>query len=59
MGQLRNWASDHADDIFKFNSVDALTAYVRVSFLYEDLERGKLYSPIELDQFDKTLHEYT
>ncbi len=41
-GQLGNWAVVHAGDIFKFNSVDALTAYVRVSFSSEDLE-GEIF----------------
>jgi hypothetical protein len=56
---LINWASDHADEIFKLDNIDALTAYVRVSFSNEDLEGMHLYSLIKLDQFDKSLHEYT
>ncbi len=39
-------------------SIDALTAYVLVSFFNEDLEGGKLYSLIKLDQSDKSLHDY-
>ena len=31
-GTLGNWAADHSDEIFKLDSIDALTAYVRVSF---------------------------
>jgi hypothetical protein len=58
-GHLGNWAADHADEIFKLDSIDALTAYVRVSFSNEDLEGMNLYSLIKLDQFDKSLHEYT
>jgi hypothetical protein len=58
-GHLGNWAADHADEIFKFESIDALTAYVRVSFSNEDLEGLNLYSLIKLDQLDKSLHEYT
>jgi hypothetical protein len=27
-GNLGNWAEDHADEIFKLESIDALTAYV-------------------------------
>ena len=37
-GSLGNWAADHADEIFKLDSIDALTTYVRVSFSNEDLE---------------------
>ncbi len=37
-GQLGNWAADHAEEIFKLNSIDALPAYVCVSFSNEDLE---------------------
>ena len=58
-GPLGNWAADHADEIFRLDSIDALTAYVRVSFSNEDLEGKNLYSLIKLDQFDKSLHEYT
>ena len=58
-GSLGNWAADHADEIFKLDSIDALTAFVRVSFSNEDLEGKNLYSLIKLDQGDKTLHEYT
>jgi hypothetical protein len=37
-GPLGNWAADHADEIYKLDAIDALTAYVRVSFSNEDLE---------------------
>ena len=43
-GPFGNWAADHADEIFRLDSIDALTAYVRVSFSNEDLE-GKMISP--------------
>jgi hypothetical protein len=56
---LGNWAADHADEILKLESIDALTAYVRVNFPTEDLEGMNLYSLSKLDQFDKFLHEYT
>jgi hypothetical protein len=58
-GSLYNWATDHADEIYKLDSIDALTAYVRVSSSNEDLEGKSLYSLIKLDQGDKSLHEYT
>ena len=54
-----NRAADHADEIFKLGNIDALTAYVRVSFSNEDLEGMNLYSFIKLDPFDKSIHEYT
>ncbi len=41
-GQSSNWAADHAEEIVKLDSVDALTACVRVGFSNEDLE-GKIY----------------
>ncbi len=41
-GRLGNWATDEAEEIFKLNSIDVLTAYVRVCFSNEDLE-GKNY----------------
>jgi hypothetical protein len=41
------------------DNIDALTAYVCVSFSNEDLEGMNLYSLIKLDQFDKSLHAYT
>jgi hypothetical protein len=31
-GPLGNWAADHANEIFRLYSIDALTAYVRVGF---------------------------
>jgi hypothetical protein len=37
-GSLGNWAADHADEIFKLDSIDALTTYARVSFSNGDLE---------------------
>ena len=57
-GSLGNWVADHADKIFKLDSIDALTTYVRVSFSNEDLEGKNLYSLIKLDQVDESLHEY-
>ena len=57
-GSLSNWAVDHADEIFKLDSNDALTTYIRVSFSNKDLEGKKLNSLIKLDQVDKSLHEY-
>ena len=35
---LGNLTANHADEIFKLDKIDALTAYVRVNFSYEDLE---------------------
>jgi len=58
-GHLGNWAANHVDEIFKLDNIDALTAYVRASFSNENLEGMNLYSLIQLDQFDKSLHEYT
>jgi hypothetical protein len=58
-GHLGNLAADHADEIFKLDNIDALTTYVRVSFSNEDSEGMNLYSLIKLDQFNKSLHEYT
>ena len=40
-GKLGNWTADHVDEIFKLKSIDALTAYVSVSFSNEDLKKGK------------------
>ena len=34
-GHLGDWAANHADEIFKLDIYDALTAYVRVSFSNE------------------------
>ena len=51
--------ANHADEIFKLESIDALTAYDRVSFSNEDLEGMNLYSLVKFYQFDKSLHEYT
>ncbi len=48
-GSLGNWAADHADEIFKLDSIDALTTFVRVNFSNEDLEGKNLYSLIKLD----------
>jgi hypothetical protein len=56
---LGNWAADHADEILKLNIIDALAANVRVGFFNEDLEGKNLYSLIKLDQFDKSLPDYT
>ena len=54
---LGNWAADHANEIFKLDSIDALTTYVRVSFSNEDLEGKNLYSLIKLNQAYKSLRE--
>ena len=51
-GPLGNWAADHTDEIFRLDSIDALTAYVRVSFPNEDLEGKIFYSLIKLDQIE-------
>ena len=51
-GHLGNRAADHADEIFKLDNIDELTAYV----VFEGMN---LYSLIKLDQFDKSLREYT
>jgi hypothetical protein len=56
---LSKWAADHANGIFKLDNIDAWSAYVCVSVSNEDLEGMNLYSLIKLDQFDKSLHEYT
>ena len=53
------WAADHADEIFRLESIDALHTYVRISFSTEDLNGKNLYYLINLDQVDKPLHEYT
>ena len=58
-GQLGDWAANHADEIFKLGSIDALTAYVRVGFSNEDLEGMNLYFLNKLDLFYRSLHEYT
>ena len=58
-GQLGNRAANNAEEIFKLDNIDALTAYVRINFSNEDLEGKNLYSLIELDQFDISLREYT
>jgi hypothetical protein len=49
---LGNWVDDHADEIFRLDSYDALTAYVRISFSNEDLEGKNFYSLIKLDQIE-------
>jgi hypothetical protein len=59
MGHLGNWAAGHADEIFKLESIDALSAYVLVSFAEEDFEGMNIYSLMILDQFDKSLRVYT
>ena len=46
-GQWGNWAAYHDDDSFKLDNIDALTAYVRVSFCNKNLEGKNLYSFIE------------
>ncbi len=58
-GQLGNWVANHANEIFKLNSIDALTTYVRVNLSNEDLDGKNLCYLIKLNRFDKTLHEYT
>ena len=58
-GSSGNWAAEHSDEIFRLGSIDALTAYVRVSFFNEDLEGKNLDSLIKLDQIDKYLHDYS
>ena len=57
-GSLGNWAADHTNEILRLDSIDALTAYVRVSASNEDTEDKNLDSLIKLDQIDKSLHEY-
>ena len=58
-GSLGNWVADHSDEVVELDSIDALIAYVRVSFSNEDLEGKNLYSLLKSDQVDKSLHEYT
>jgi hypothetical protein len=58
-GSLGYWDAVHADEIFKLDSIDAFTTYVRVGFSNEDLEGKNLYSLIKLGQGDKSLHEYS
>ena len=58
-GSLGNWAADHTYEIFKLDSIDALTAYVRVIFSNEDLEGKNLDFLIKLDQIDKSLYDCT
>ena len=41
-GPLGNWAYDHVDEIFRLDSIDALTAYVCVSFSNETW-RARIY----------------
>jgi hypothetical protein len=48
-GSLGDWVADHTDEIFKLDSIDALTAYVRVGFSNEGLEGKNLHSLIKLD----------
>ena len=54
-----NWVVDNADEFFKHESIDALTAYVHVGFSNEGLEGVDLYSLIKFDQFDISHREYT
>ena len=49
----------HAIQILKLDNIDAVTAYVRVSFSNEDLESKNLYSLIKIDKLNKSLHKYT
>ena len=58
-GSLGNWADGHVDEIVKLDSIDALTAYVRIILSNEDLEDKNLCSLIKLDQMDKYLHDFT
>jgi len=58
-GHLGNWAAYHADEILLLDNIDALTAYVRISFCNEELEGMNLYSLMKLYQLDKSLYEYT
>ena len=58
-GHLCNWAADRANEIFKLDNIGALTAFARVHFSNEDLEGMNLDPFIKLDQFDRSLHEYT
>jgi hypothetical protein len=41
-GSLGNWVADHAYDIFRLDSIDALTAYVRIGFLVR-IWRTRIY----------------
>ena len=43
-GHLGNLAAGHAYEIFKLDNIDALIAYVCVTFFNEDLE-GMIYIP--------------
>ena len=45
-GHSGKWAADHGDKIFRLDNIDALAAYVRVSFSNEDFEGMDLYSLI-------------
>ena len=47
---MGNWAADNADEILKLGNIDALTAYVRVSFSNEGLEGMNVYSLIEFNR---------
>ena len=47
----------HADEIFKLDNIDVLSAYVIVGFFNEDMLGNNLYALIKLDKFDKFLHE--
>ena len=42
-GSLGTWAIDHADLNCRLESIDALTAYVRISFFIYNLEVNNLY----------------
>ena len=57
--KLGNWVANHADDIFELISIDALMACDRVRPSNDYLEGKNLCPLIKLDQFDKSLHDYT
>jgi len=58
-GSLGNSAANQSYEICKLDSIDALTAYVRVSFSNKDLEGKNLYSLIKLNQRNKSLSGFT
>jgi hypothetical protein len=48
-GSLGNWVADHTYEIFKLDSIDALTAHVRVRFSNGNFEGKNLEYLIKLD----------
>jgi pyridoxine/pyridoxamine 5'-phosphate oxidase len=58
-GKLGNWASDHSAEIYDLKALDELNAYVRVGFSIEVVEGENFYSPIRVQQDDKSLTDYT